>query len=72
MPNDRAPTVDVLRRPQYPREFREREDAELRDAIEAVPMDCPHAGYRTVLVHLRRCGRWVGERWIQICFREDV
>ena len=51
--------------PKRPRESREREDAKLRDAIEAVQADFPKAGYRTVQRYLRRRGRWVGERRIR-------
>ncbi len=52
-------------RPKRSRESRERGDAELRDAIEAVQADFPKAGYRTVQRYLRRRGRWVGERRIR-------
>lgn len=52
-------------RPKRSRESREREDAELRDGIEAVQQDFPRAGYRTVQRYLRRRGRWVGERKIR-------
>ena len=51
--------------PQRPRAYREREDAELRDAIEAVQTDFPRAGYRTVQQYLKRRGRFVGERRIR-------
>ena len=51
--------------PKRLRASREREDVELRDDIEAVQRDFPRAGYRTVQVHLRRRGRWVGERKIR-------
>jgi putative transposase len=51
--------------PSRSRETREREDAELRDAIEAVQADFPKAGYRTVQRYLRRRGRVVGERRIR-------
>lgn len=51
--------------PKRPRASREREDAALRDAIEAVQADFPRAGYRTVQVYLRRQGRFVGERRIR-------
>lgn len=51
--------------PKRSRESREREDAELRDAIESVQSDFPKAGYRTVRRYLRRQGRWVGERRIR-------
>ena len=51
--------------PKRSRESREREDAELRDSIEAVQQDFPRAGYRTVQRYLRRRGRWVGERKIR-------
>ncbi len=50
--------------PKRPRASREREDAELRDGIEAVQQDFPRAGYRTVQRYLRRRGRFVGERRI--------
>lgn len=50
-PNDRA--------------LREREDASLRDAIEAVHVDFPRIGYRRVQVYLNRGGRFVGERRIR-------
>jgi putative transposase len=52
-------------RPRRSRESREREDAELRAAIEAIQADFPQAGYRTVQRYLRRAGRWVGERRIR-------
>lgn len=52
-------------RPKRSRESREREDAELRDAIEAVQTDFPRAGYRTVQQYLIRRGRFVGERRIR-------
>jgi transposase InsO family protein len=52
-------------RPVRSREVREREDASLRDAIEAVQADFPRAGYRTVQCYLRRRGRLVGERRIR-------
>lgn len=51
--------------PKRSRASREREDAELRDGIEAVQQDFPRAGYRTVQRYLRRRGRWVGERKIR-------
>ena len=51
--------------PKRARESREREDTSLRDAIEAVQVDFPRAGYRTVQVYLRRRGRFVGERRIR-------
>lgn len=51
--------------PKRPRESREREDASLRDAIEAVQAEFPRAGYRTVQVYLRRRGRFAGERRIR-------
>ena len=51
--------------PQRSWDTREREDAELRDAIESVQAEFPRAGYRTVQVYLRRRGRWVGERRIR-------
>jgi len=57
-------------RPRRARESREREDAELRDAIEAIQADFPKAGYRTVQVYLRRRGRWVGERKIRRIMRQ--
>ncbi len=55
--------------PKRPRSSREREDAELRDAIEAVQADFPRAGYRTVQQYLRRRGRIVGERRIRRVMR---
>lgn len=51
--------------PKRSRESREREDAELREAIEAVQADFPKAGYRTVWQYLKRRGRFVGERRIR-------
>lgn len=51
--------------PKHSRALREREDAELRDSIEAVQQDFPRAGYRTVQRYLRRRGRFVGERRIR-------
>jgi len=56
--------------PQRSRRSREREDAELRDTIEAIQADFPKAGYRTVQVYLRRRGRWVGERKIRRVMRQ--
>lgn len=56
--------------PKRSREAREREDAELRDAIEAVQTDFPKAGYRTVQVYLRRRGQPVGERRIRRIMRK--
>lgn len=56
--------------PQRPRESRECEDAELRDAIEAVQVNFPRAGYRTVRVYLRRRRRFVGERRIRRIMRQ--
>jgi transposase InsO family protein len=55
--------------PKRPRASREREDAELRDAIEAVQADFPKAGYRTVGQYLKRRGRFVGERRIRRVMR---
>jgi len=57
-------------RPKRSREAREREDVELRNAIESVQADFPKAGYRTVQVYLRRRGRWVGERRIRRIMRK--
>lgn len=51
--------------PKGSRESREREDASLRDAIEAIHVEHPRAGYRRVQVYLHRRGRWVGERRIR-------
>lgn len=51
--------------PKRARESREREDAALRDAIEAIQVEHPTAGYRRVQVYLRRRGRFVGERRIR-------
>lgn len=51
--------------PKRSRASREREDAELRDAIEAVQVEFPKAGYRTAQRYLRRRGRFVGERRIR-------
>ena len=51
--------------PKCSRASREREDAELRDRIEAIQQNFPRAGYRTVQRYLRRGGRWVGERKIR-------
>ena len=51
--------------PKRSREHREREDLELRDAIEAVQVDFARAGYRTVQHYLQRRGRRVGERRIR-------
>ena len=51
--------------PKRSRASREREDAELRDAIEAIQTDFPQAGYRTVQQYLKRQGRFVGERRIR-------
>lgn len=51
--------------PKRSRASREREDAELRDAIEAIQAEFPKAGYRTAQVYLRRRGRFVGERKIR-------
>ncbi len=51
--------------PKCSRASREREDAELRDRIEAIQQNFPRAGYRTVQRYLRRGRRWVGERTIR-------
>ena len=56
--------------PRRRRASREREDAELRDAIEAIQVDFPKAGYRTVGQYLKRCGRFVGERKIRRIMRQ--
>lgn len=56
--------------PKRSRESREHEDAELRDAIEAVQAEFPKAGYRTVQCYLRRRGRCVGERRIRRIMRQ--
>lgn len=55
--------------PQRSRAAREQADADLRDAIEAVQVAHPRAGYRTVQIYLRRRGRWVGERRIRRVMR---
>lgn len=55
--------------PKRLRASREREDAELRDAIEAIQADFPKAGYRTVGQYLKRRGRFVGERKIRRIMR---
>lgn len=64
-------------RPKRSRWGREFEDAELRDAIEAIQVEHPCSGYRTVQVYLRRQGRWIGERRIrrvmkQYCLQAEV
>lgn len=51
--------------PKRSRTSREREDAGLRDAIEAIQADFPQAGYRTVQQYLKRRGRFIGERRIR-------
>lgn len=51
--------------PKRSRASREREDAELRDAIESIQTEFPKAGYRTAQRYLRRRGRFVGERRIR-------
>ena len=56
--------------PKRSRASREREDAELRDAIEAVQVEFPKAGYRTAQRYLRRQGRFVGERKIRRIMRQ--
>jgi transposase InsO family protein len=66
---DLAPST-YYHQPKRSRESREREDAELRDAIEAVQADFPKAGYRTVQVYLRRQGQPVGERRIRRIMRK--
>ncbi len=48
--------------PKIPRAVRERQDTELRDAIERIQCEFPQAGYRTVQVYLRRAGVIVGKR----------
>ena len=55
--------------PQRSRAAREQADADLRDAIEAVQVAHPRAGYRTVQIYLRRRGQWVGERRIRRVMR---
>lgn len=57
-------------RPKVSREQRERDDAQLRDAIERVQSEFPQAGYRTVQVYLRRGGIRVGERRLRRVMRE--
>lgn len=57
-------------RPKRSRALREREDTELRDAIEAVQVGFPKAGYRTAQRYLRRTGRFVGERRIRRIMRQ--
>src|SRR6185436_4635069 len=52
-------------RPTRSRARRELEDAEIRDAIEAIQIEHPCSGYRTVQVYLRRRGRRIGERRIR-------
>ena len=64
-------------RPKRPRWGRELEDAEIRDAIGAIQIEHPCAGYRTVQVYLRRKGRWIGERRIrrvmkQFCLQAEI
>jgi putative transposase len=59
----------IYHEPKRSRESREREDAELREAIESVQAEHPTAGYRRVQVYLRRRGRWVGERRIRRIMR---
>jgi putative transposase len=64
-------------RPKRPRWGRELEDAEIRDAIEAIQIEHPCSGYRTVQVYLRRQGRWIGERRIRrvmkrFCLQAEV
>ena len=56
--------------PKRPRGGRELEDADLRDAIEAVQTEHPCSGYRTMQVYLRRQGRWIGERRIRRIMRQ--
>ena len=56
--------------PKVSREQREREDAELRDAVEHVQSAFPKAAYRTVQVYLRRGGIGVGERRLRRVMRQ--
>jgi putative transposase len=64
-------TSTYYHRPKRSRAAREREDAELRDAIERVQSEFPRAGYRTVQVYLRRDGIVVGERRLRRVMREN-
>lgn len=41
-------------KPKVPRQFREKRDADLRDAIERVRVEFPKSGYRTLLRYLMR------------------
>ena len=56
--------------PKRCRAEREREDAALRDAIEAVQVVHPKAGYRTAQVYLRQRGHVVGERRLRRVMKE--
>ena len=49
-------------RPQVSREDRERQDADLREAIERIRVEFPRTGYRMLLRYLKRDGVCVGER----------
>jgi putative transposase len=53
-------------RPKKSRSVKEFEDAQLREEIEAIQVDFPYAGYRTVQMYLyRRRGRWYNGKKIR-------
>ena len=54
--------------PKRLRASREREDAELRDAIEAIQADFPKAGYRTVGQYLNRFAPALSRRRFNTAF----
>lgn len=57
--------------PTQDRLERERQDADLRDKIEAIHAEFPKAGYRMVQQYLLRQGTRVGERKIRRVMREN-
>lgn len=53
-------------KPKKSRAVREYNDAQLREEIEAIQVDFPYAGYRTVQTYLyRRRGRWHNSKKIR-------
>ncbi len=58
-------------KPTNDRAEREKQDADLRDKIEAVHAELPTAGYRPMQEYLRRQGVRVGERKLRRVMREN-
>ena len=53
------------RKPKVRREDRERNDASLRDSIEAIQSEYPQAGYRTIHQQLRRIGQRINSKRVR-------